>query len=340
MSPGKDRLDVSPIGSDDHAAWAAFLAASENGTLFHDLDFLAYHPPGRHRFEHLIVRRGDAIVALLPGGLTGPADRPIFTSPLGASVGGPAVAPDLGAGEALELVEALQVYAQARRWAGLEFTLAPSVYQRPASDLLPFALFCGGFELRHRWLCYMLPLAPDGSDRYRSLFRERVATFVRAGKRRGIAVAEGGAEQLGGFLAVFRDTYARHGTAPTHTPEEIAELLRCLPQRIRLYVATLGDVPVAGSLVMLLNARVAYSFYICMSTAHAQERGNSIVFATLLDRLAEQGYSWLDLGPGSSDRNYNPGVAFFKESLGAVGQCRDRWCWSVPGKPALTSAGK
>jgi hypothetical protein len=28
---------------------------------------------------------------------------------------------------------------------------------------------------------------------------------------------------------------------------------------------------------------------------------------------------------------FNKGVAFFKESLGAIGQCRDRWSWNVEG---------
>jgi hypothetical protein len=330
MTSGKPPLTVAPLGSGDAAEWARFLAASGNATLFHDLDFLAYHPVGRFRFEHLVVRRERRIVALMPGGLSGPPERPVFASPLGASVGGPVLGAEFSAPDALELVEALQRYAESRGWAGIELTLAPAAYQRQPSDMLAFALFCRGFRLQHRWLCHMLPLAPDGTERYRSLFRATAGNLVRAGRRKGIAIVEGGEERLDAFLSVFHDTYARHGTTPTHTPEEIRDLLHRLPQRVRIYLAMLGDAPVAGILMFLLNSRVAYTFYICISAAHARENGNVVLFADLLDRLAEQGYRWLDLGPSAWDGNLNRGVVFFKEGLGAVGHCRDRWSWPVP----------
>jgi hypothetical protein len=48
-----------------------------------------------------------------------------------------------------------------------------------------------------------------------------------------------------------------------------------------------------------------------------------------MDRLAMAGYRYLDLGPSAWDMKFNRGVTFFKEGLGAVGQCRDRWCWNV-----------
>jgi hypothetical protein len=335
MASARALLDVAPLGPGDEDEWARFLAASDNGTLFHDLGFLAYHPTGRFRFEHLMVRRRAAVVALVPGGLSGPDERPVFASPLGASVGGPVIATGLPAIDALDLVEALQHYARARGWAGIELTLAPPAYNRQPSDTLPFALFCRGFRLQNRWLCHLLPLASGDIELYRSLFRATAANLVRAGRRKGITVVEGGDERLDAFLAVFGDTYARHRATATHSPEEIADLLRRLPQGVRIYLAMLGETPIAGILLLLQNDRVAYALYICMSTAHARDNGNVVAFAAVLDRLAERGYRWLDLGPSASDHHFNEGVAFFKEGLGAVGHCRDRWSWSaLDGEPA------
>jgi hypothetical protein len=332
MKSARPPLAIQALRPGEEAEWACFLATSYNGTLFHDLNFLAYHPADRFRFQHLMVRRGDTILALVPGGLAGSDSAPIFTSPLGASVGGPVVTPKLSARDHFEVVEALQAYGSAQGWAGIEFTLAPSAYFAPPSDTLAFALFASGFTLCQRWLCHMVPLTSIGADMYRSLFRATAANLVRAGRRKGIAVAEGGSEQLNAFLSVFRDTYNRHGVAATHTPEEIADLLHRLPHRVRLYLAMLGEVPVAGLMVMLLNAHVAYSFYICRSTAHARESGNLLAFAGLIDRLAEKGYRWLDMGPSARLGFIPKGVAFFKEGLGAAGYCRDRWAWTAPGR--------
>jgi hypothetical protein len=319
-------LTVAPLTPDREREWSAFLATSPNATLFHQLPFLAYHPPDRFRFHHLLVEDASAVLAVVPGGLVG-HERPMFTSPLGASVGGPVLAPGLRASQVSAIVESLQQYAIAERWGGLEFTLPPSPYAPADAETLSFALFRHGFTLAERWLCPVLPIEPDCTDRYVRLFRARLPKFVRAARRAGVRVEEPGLEGLRGFLDLFEQTYAKHGVAATHTPAEIEDLLTRLPQHVRLFMAVQDGAPVAGLLVFLLNARVAYTFYICASGAHPKAQGNIVAFAALLDWLGERGFSWLDLGPGASGQKFNRGVMFFKENLGAIGYARDRWRW-------------
>jgi hypothetical protein len=91
----------------------------------------------------------------------------------------------------------------------------------------------------------------------------------------------------------------------------------------------LGEVPVAGLLVFRLSAAVANTFYICSSTEHANEHGAAFVIADLIDRLSQTDCRYIDLGPSASDARFNRGVTFFKEGLGAFGQCRDRWWWTA-----------
>src|SRR5262245_115300 len=146
-------IAVTPLASGDEPAWTEFLAASANGTLFHDLTFLNYHAIGRFTFHHLILRHAGRIVALLPGGLTGGDGGATFRSPLGASIGGLVVAPGLRAELALALVEALQNHARDRRWAAIELTLPPQCYSQETAGSVDFALFSKGFSLQNRWLC-------------------------------------------------------------------------------------------------------------------------------------------------------------------------------------------
>jgi hypothetical protein len=317
---------VEPLG-DDEGEWEQFLVRSVNGTLFHDLRFLRYHPPDRFRFHHLLIRRNARPIALLPGGLSGSAQRPIFCSPVGASIGGPVVAAGLGAELALDLIAALQNYAVSQGWAGIEITLPPACYNLETAGVIGFALFCRGFRIEHRWLCPMLHLEHGTKNAYEKLFRNRQISPVRAAKRKGVIGVESGIELLDDFLAVFRDTYARHGASATHTPEEIRFLLQHFPDRIRIHLARLGGTPIAGLLVFKLTASVAYTFYICSSAEHAHEHGAAFVIADLIDRLSEAGFHYLDFGPSASDQKFNKGVTFFKEGLGAAGHCRDRWLW-------------
>jgi hypothetical protein len=317
VSRSQNPIEITLLEKGGEAEWATFLETADRATLFHDLRFLAYHPHGRFRFAQPI--------AAIPGGLVGADDRPTFVSPLGASIGGPAVSPDLNTDGLLELVAALLDHARAQSWAGIEMVLPPALYHALPSDGVEFALFFHGFHLVNRQLCPIIPIAAGTTGRYAHLFRSRFTTRVRAGLRDGVRVVNGGLELLEDFLVVFDDTYVK----ATHDATEIADLLRRLPERVQLHVAFAKDVPVAGLLVFLLNARVAYSFYICTSSEHAREPGGVVVFASLIDSLGAAGYRWLDLGPTARPGNFNAGVTQFKEGLGGVGHCRDRWFWSA-----------
>lgn len=327
--PGTDApLDISVLRAEDYEAWSRFVSASNDGTLHQELPFLAYHPAGRHCFEHLIARRGAEIVGVLPGGIADRNGAQIFVSPLGASVGGLLVTRPLLA-ETIAIIEALQAYSRTRRWAALEFVLGPTAYQRIPADTTAFALFARGFNLVERDLTFAIKLSPGATDGYAELFRKKQAWSVRAASRRGVTVAHGGSELFESFAGLFRETYERHGTAATHSEAEIRFLLERLPDRVQIALASREGIPLAAILVFRLNDRAAQTFYICGSRAHAKENGTVAAIASLIDRLAKEGVRWLDLGPSASSRRINEGVVFFKEGLGAVGQARDRWTWAV-----------
>jgi hypothetical protein len=326
-------MDVTAVQSisieqlSEAGEWRDTLAQSVNGTLFHDLNFLGYHPPTRFRFHHLVFRRNGKVIALLPGGLTGDADRPTFSSPVGASVGGFAVVANLRAEVTIDLVEALQKYASTHGWAGVEITLPPACYSFEAADQIAFALFYRGFRVSRRWLSHMLPVVPGAAPE--KSFRENQLYAVRAARREGMVGIKAGLEGLDRFLGVFRDTYDRHGVAATHAPDEIRDLMRRFPDRIWIQLAMKGDEPVAGLLVFQLTATIANTFYICTSAEHAKAGGAVFAIADLIGRLSSVGNRYVDFGPSANDQNFHKGVTFFKEGLGASGQCRDRWNWQL-----------
>jgi hypothetical protein len=320
-------IAAAPLGASE-PLWEEFLSQAVNGTLFHDLQFLRYHPEGRFRFHHLILMRHRKPIGLVPGGLVGSDERPLFCSPVGASIGGVVVGADLRAGTALAMVEALQSYARAQGWAGVEMTLPPNYYNFDTAGLIEFALFCRGFRLQRRWLCPVLQLEP-GPNGFERTYTARQASYVRAARRKGICAVQTGVEGLQNFIVPFRDTYARHGVPATHTEDEVRDLLIRLPDRVGIHLAMLNDVPIAALLIFRLSKTVACTFYICRSSNHVNEHGSAFLIADLMDRLSAEGFRYLDLGPTASDQAFNKGVTFFKEGVGAIGQCRDRWRWDV-----------
>ena len=306
----------------DREEWAAFLKCAVNPTLFHDLRFLDYHPSGRFNFHHLVIRNDRSLVGLLPGALS--ADG-VFNSTSGASVGGLVVGPNASFHNVLEAIEAVQAYAKKNGWAAIEMTTPPRVYAPDAADCVSMALHLKRFAYRHRWLCHVLPLDQDWSRRFSS----RQAAYVRAAHRAGATAVEGGIELLGTFYRPFRDTFARHGVPATHTEDEIENLMERFPDRIRIHLAMQDNEPLAGLLVFYVAPGVGYTMYIVRSAGRENARGDSVVIADAMTHLAAKGFRYLDLGPSASDMNVNWGVLTFKERLGAVGLCRDRWVWTA-----------
>jgi hypothetical protein len=322
-------LPAAPAGeSAALAPWRTLLAQSPSACLFHEPDFLAYHPEGRFQFHHLLLAKGGQPLALLPGGLSGT----VFRSPLGASFGGPVLMPRLPTTEIMAALEALQAHARAENWSAIELTPPPALYRRDHSDTLGFCLQAAGFVPGTRMLCHAIPLG-GAAPRYETLFRSRArrnTNKLRTANDPRFETKLGGAALLDAFLIAFNETYARHGVAPTHSPAELADLLRRLPDRFRIALQFFDGRPVAGLFLMKMSETIENAFYICATSEDAELNASLALFAWTLDRLADDGVALLDLGPSSMpDGSLNRGVCFFKESLGAVGYCRERWTWSA-----------
>jgi hypothetical protein len=326
---GPDKADVNawvirPYRPEDAIAWKALLADSNNATLFHDVDFLAYHPSGKHDFRHLVALRRNRIDAVMPGALSADA---VFVSPAGASIGGPAVRKSIPVEACLHLVEALQLYSKSAGWRGIEVTLPPPIYHDEPDQEIEFALQVKGFQLVHRSMPLLIPLDRQKGEHYQRLFRQSQRSYVRACRRKGVVVREAGIEGLGAFLELLAETYVRFGSQATHTPKEIESLFRRLPTRMRIWSAHLGDTTIASALMFILNRNICNSFYLCDRAAYREFHGLTVLLAEAADVLSGRGFRYLDLGPSASSTHFNRGVVSFKESVGAKGFCRDRWRW-------------
>jgi hypothetical protein len=311
-------IDVCELAPGAGDCWKRFLEVSNNGTLFHDLDFLAYHAPDRFRTRHLVLSSGGKALALLPAAVV----DGVLQSPYGASVGGPVLPVAQSAVQTREVVRRLREYAVEAGLQGIEMRLGPAAYMRQPHDHLGFALFAEGFKLVRRHLCHIivLPPVPDKSK----------ARDYRLGLRRGLRAVEAGPECLPDFYRVLLANEARHCAVPTHTEDELADLYRRVPGRLRLFLCEREGAVAAGILVFVLNTRAAYAFYIAQDESVKQLCPVAVLAIHVAQQMAREGFAFLDLGPSTfDDLRFNTGLAVFKEGFGARGHCRDTWRWQV-----------
>lgn len=314
-------IGVRELAAGECGQWKKFLEASSNGTLFHDLEFLAYNRHKNIRTRHLVFCEDGRTAALLPAAVVAsPEGGAILESPYGASVGGMVLPPGQPAEQTRRLIRRLREYAAENGLRGIEMRIGPPAYLRAPHDHLGYALFAEGFQLIRRRLCQMIDLPAKLS---RSKARDH-----RMGLRRGLVPFEAGPERLPDFYRLLVANKNMHRATPTHTQEELADLFRRVPGRLRLFLCEKDGCAVAGILVFALNARVAYTFYI----ARDGNLSNLCPVTVLLPHVAEQmfreGVAVLDLGPSTDDDlSFNSGLAVFKAGFGALGHCREAWRW-------------
>jgi hypothetical protein len=322
-------ITVRRYHEDDGALWRHFLTSSSNGTLFHSLDFLAYHSPERFHVHHLMFDLAGKLLALLPAAIVSEPDgRQLLKSPYGGSVGGFVLPPWTDAVTTLALVDALKHHAAAAGLDGVEMRVGPGLYDGSPNDQLSFALTASGFTLPCRWLTHVISLPSSPQDVASQLVHKRRRNYVRSALNQGVRAATAGPEHLPAFYRILERNRAKHGARPTHTLSDLQRIFHLTPDRVRLFACNLRSEMIAGALVFELNPRVSYLFYLCHDDRFDRLRPATLATLRVAQHCSRHGVRYLDLGPTTfDDLRVNEGLARFKEEMGAVGFCRDTWRW-------------
>jgi hypothetical protein len=287
-------------------AWDAFVRASRNGTFLLERAYMDYH---RDRFrDHSLVLRGkdDAIVALLPAN----EHEGALHSHGGLTYGGLVVGAGTGAVAALEMVEALRAYLAPAGLSALHYKTIPSIYHRQPAEEDRYALFRAGATLTRRDTLSVVPR----EDRLR--FQERRQRGVKSAAKAGVRVEE--AADLRPFWTILTDNLQeRYGVNPVHSVEEIELLRSRFPERIRLFVAKLGDDTLGGCCVFETD-RVAHVQYISASAAGRDHHALDAVFAHLINQqYVDKPFFDFGISNEQAGRVLNVGLVEQKEGFGA-----------------------
>jgi hypothetical protein len=307
-------------GSSELEHWDEFVDLSCNGTLFHLRRFLAYHGDRfAGREAYVVVRKGEQAIAQIAYALDANDGERAARSPYGGSYGGLVVKRALSYDESQNVVAALLEYLSRNGIARLAVTPPLPCCQEMPSDTTTFAMLERGFTCTNRDISSILPL--QGAKSVWDLVTGRARNMARKAEKMGVHVVP--AAPLEHFWPLMEETFSHHGTTPTHSRAEIADLLQRLPDRLALDVAYRDGVPVAGAAMFVVNARVATSFYLCQNDAGRESEALSILIMDVLDRCRRKAFSYFDFGTSSHHMVARPGIFRFKESFGAVGQFRE-----------------
>jgi hypothetical protein len=321
-------VEVELYQPTDRSRWEKFVNAAENGTLFHRQRFLDYHPPDRFQSHHLIFRKKNRLLAVLPAVIRERKGKTILVSHAGSSYGGFVIRPRLGIRECHLMVETFIGYLEKHEIHQAILTPPPMIYSTSLTNAIDFTLLANGFQYLKRELTSVVTLPEEEMDIF-ALFKSEARTAARKAIKMGVEVRE--SEDFAGFYEILRQNLRmRHGVAPTHTREELLRLKKLFPDEIRLFCAYRQRQQLAGVVVFICNSRVMLAFYISHRDEFQKYRPVNLLFYDIMKWGSQRNFRYLDFGTFTLNMEPNWGLGKFKETFGARGLFRDTYFLDLP----------
>ncbi|MGB9701228.1 MAG: GNAT family N-acetyltransferase [Candidatus Kapaibacteriota bacterium] len=318
-----EKITVHEYKAENREEWESFVETSNNGTMFHKMAFLDYHPHGKFDFYHLMFRRGEELVAVLPGGLK--ENGAIFWSPVGASYGS-IVTKDIPFALALEIVDTFMEFCKFKGIKEVFLIPPPLIYSINYQQHVEYAMLYRKFDFELHYISHSVPL--NKGDYFKNI-DAKARRIIRKNRREHIIQVRE-SNDYEAFYPILEKNKAKFNVKPTHSLEDLKKLEKLMPNNLKLFMAYYNETPVAGSLLFLTNKKVALCFYIMLLYEYNKYHPNFILMDETLNWAQSNGYEWFDIGVSqdtSSDDPMTPSLnlIYFKERFNSRGILRSTY---------------
>jgi len=303
----------------DPAEWEAFVPNAVNGTLFHQLRFLEYHPVGRWEHHHLTFRRKGNLAAVFPACVRDEEGVRTLVSHQGASYGGPAWSPKLQYHHLEEIIRLLVDYARKSGFRRIKMTPPPVIYSHYPEQPLDFALFRNGFKPIRQELTQAVRLDVPEESMLES-YVNKTRTAVRKAVNGNLAfriIADPTQAEFDRFWEILVENRIGLGVVPTHNREEIERLHRLVPDKLMMAVIEDEGKMIAVIWNFICTPTTVLEFYMAHLAEYQQLRPVPYLTYHTMLWAKRAGFRWLDFGISSIWGEPTWGLLTFKENFGS-----------------------
>lgn len=297
--------------------WNQFVDHSKNATFLLNRSYMDYHAD---RFSDcsLVIRSKGRIVALLPANISGS----IVFSHGGLTYGGLITDHRMTANLMIDIVRSINDFIKVHIGAtAVVYKPSPWIYHSMPSeeDLYALSSVCHA-SLSAREISSTICL--DNRPNFSELRRR----CVKKAEKAGIDVRE--CDDFSAFWQILSTNLkCKYGVSPVHSLEEILLLKHRFPKQIRLFLAFLDDVPLAG-IVIFDTPQVLHSQYIAASPQGKDIGALDSIFAHIIGNC-HGSHRFFDFGKSTEQHGkyLNSSLIFQKEGFGGRAVCYDTYTW-------------
>jgi hypothetical protein len=314
------KIIIEEYKPENRDEWESFVASSNNGTMFHNLKFLDYHPQGKFDFYNLMLRRDGELIGVLPGGLK---NGDTFWSPMGASYGS-VVTKDIHFQTALDIVDSMLEFGREKNWKDMYMIPPPFIYYDNYNQHIEYAYLYRKFDFELHYISHAIHLN-HGKD-YMAYFDKTARKTIHKIEREGKLRIED-SDDYATFHRILLENKARHNVKPTHTLEDMLRIRDLMPDKVKLMLVYFGDIPIAGTWLFLCNPQVVLCFYNMLLYEYEHMKPIYLVMNETVRWAVENGYRWVDIGVSQDTKAEDPmtpslNLIQFKERFDSRGVLR------------------
>jgi hypothetical protein len=310
-------MEVHILTDREHKHWEMFVEHANNGTIFHTLKFLSYHPANRFKNIHLMIKEKGNTLAVFPA----VEDDNTIISHKGASYGGFVLKNGLGIHKVYLIVEHTVNHFKTQGYKKIILTQPPLIYSSIPHQYIDFALMKNGFSYRKREITAVISL--DRADPL-ATFHADARRSTKKALREGVRIVI--TEDFATFYNILKHNLGmRHNVSPTHTLDELQRLKKLFPNKIILFGAFHKHTMLGGMVLFATNSHVVLAFYISHDDKFQAYRPVNLLFYEVIQWARTKGFKFLDLGTFTLNMEPNWGLGRFKENFNARGFLRDTY---------------
>jgi hypothetical protein len=314
------KITIQQYTESQREEWDTFVEQSNNGTMFHLQSFLDYHPKGKFKFNHLMIRKDGKLIGVLPGGLN---ENNAFWSPVGASYGS-IVTKDIHFATALEIVDALLAYGYEQNWNEMFMIPPPIIYNKHYNQHIEYAFLYRKFGFELHYISHAIDL--KHGENYLQFFDKTARKTIRKIRRESkIRIEDSNDYET--FNKILLSNKAKHGVKQTHSLNDMLRIAELLPDKVKLMLVYYDDIPIAGSWLFLTNPQVVLCFYNMLLYEYEYLKPIYLIMDETVRWSIENGYKWVDIGVSQDTKADDPmtpslNLIKFKERFDSRGVLR------------------
>ena len=310
-------MKIEKYRPDYYERWNKFIDISNNGNIFHKLDFLSYHGDKFKNNEHnLVWIENEEIIAVMPFAIFEIEGELIGRSPYGASYGGIIYKQDISFIKAEQIFIALKEYCLRESIGKLIITNTPTFYHLRHCEYFDFIFLMNNGKLVNSDLTAYIQI----NEKTQEYFDRSCKKAIRKSIKNELLFEQN--NHLESFYEILLINREKHNAKPVHTKADLEYLINTLNDQVKLFMIYYNNIPIAGSIVFICNNHVLLDFYWAHLEEYKHLRPVNYLVYKMSNWALEKGYKIFDFGTQTVNMKPNYGNTRFKETFGSRGLLR------------------